>query len=146
MEHIEREVVIIGAGATGLTVANRLQDAGKSYVVLEALGGPRPHRWAAVDRHHRGSDVRDRRTVGVSRSDRVPRDGSKSKIRHTLEGYTTHAAIAQGDHTTVGRIAAGYRADFTAFSIDPPAAPPDELAEAPTVAMIVGGEFTHRAI
>jgi putrescine oxidase len=36
MERIERDVVIIGAGATGLTAAVRLQQAGYSVIVLEA--------------------------------------------------------------------------------------------------------------
>jgi len=36
MEHLERDVVVIGAGATGLTAAIRLRDAGRSVVVLEA--------------------------------------------------------------------------------------------------------------
>ena len=36
MEHLQRDVVIIGAGATGLTAATRLRDAGRSVVVLEA--------------------------------------------------------------------------------------------------------------
>ncbi|GAA2225097.1 FAD-dependent oxidoreductase [Herbiconiux moechotypicola] len=42
MEKIERDVVIVGAGATGLTAAHRLQQAGKSVLVLEArdrIGG-----------------------------------------------------------------------------------------------------------
>ncbi|WP_291048609.1 NAD(P)/FAD-dependent oxidoreductase [Herbiconiux sp.] len=42
MEEIQRDVVVIGAGATGLTAATRLQAAGKSVVVLEArdrIGG-----------------------------------------------------------------------------------------------------------
>jgi putrescine oxidase len=34
--HIERDVVVIGAGACGLTAATRLKDAGASVVVLEA--------------------------------------------------------------------------------------------------------------
>ncbi|GGF19401.1 flavin monoamine oxidase family protein [Subtercola lobariae] len=36
MERLERDVVVIGAGATGLTAAVRLQQAGHSVVVLEA--------------------------------------------------------------------------------------------------------------
>ena len=36
MEHFERDVVIVGAGATGLTAATRLRQAGLSVMVLEA--------------------------------------------------------------------------------------------------------------
>jgi putrescine oxidase len=42
MEHLERDVVVVGAGVTGLTAATRLAAAGKSVIVLEArerIGG-----------------------------------------------------------------------------------------------------------
>jgi putrescine oxidase len=42
VNHIEKDVVVIGAGATGLTAATRLKAAGRSVVVLEArdrIGG-----------------------------------------------------------------------------------------------------------
>jgi putrescine oxidase len=36
MEKLERDVVVIGAGATGLTAATRLREAGRTVIVLEA--------------------------------------------------------------------------------------------------------------
>ena len=42
VEHLERDVVVVGAGVTGLTAATRLAAAGRSVVVLEArerIGG-----------------------------------------------------------------------------------------------------------
>lgn len=62
-----------------------------------------------------------------------------------LEGMTTHAAIADGDEHHAGRIAVGYRADLTAFAVDPVLAPADEVAEAPVLATVSSGMVTHRA-
>ncbi|MDI3386231.1 amidohydrolase [Streptomyces sp. B-S-A8] len=62
-----------------------------------------------------------------------------------LEGYTSHAARAAGEQDISGRIAPGHRADLTAFTVDPVAAPADELAEAPIALTVTGGEIVHRA-
>ena len=62
-----------------------------------------------------------------------------------LEGMTSHAAFATGQDHVAGRIAPGYRADLTAFALDPLTAPPDELAEAPVRLTMVDGIATHRA-
>ena len=62
-----------------------------------------------------------------------------------LEGMTSHAARATGQGRTAGRIAPGYRADLTAFTLDPLTAAPDELAEAPIRLTMVDGTVTHRA-
>lgn len=61
-----------------------------------------------------------------------------------LEGYTTHAAAADGLGHVAGRIREGYRADLTAFALDPLRVPPDELAESPVPLTVVAGTVTHR--
>lgn len=61
-----------------------------------------------------------------------------------LEGCTSHAARAVGEQDVAGRIAPGYRADLTAFTVDPVTAPADELGEAPVVLTMTGGTVVHR--
>ncbi|MYS09945.1 amidohydrolase family protein, partial [Streptomyces sp. SID6041] len=61
-----------------------------------------------------------------------------------LEGMTSHAAFAAGEERIAGRIAPGYRADLTAFAVDPVDAPADELADAPVRLTVAGGRITHR--
>ncbi|MGW3329967.1 amidohydrolase [Streptomyces rubiginosohelvolus] len=61
-----------------------------------------------------------------------------------LEGCTSHAAVAAGEQEVAGRIAPGYRADLTAFGLDPVDAPADELGEAPVRLTVTGGRVTHR--
>ncbi|MYX41034.1 amidohydrolase family protein, partial [Streptomyces sp. SID89] len=61
-----------------------------------------------------------------------------------LEGCTSHAARAVGEQDVAGRIAPGYRADLTAFAVDPVTAPADELGEAPVVLTMTGGTVAHR--
>lgn len=65
--------------------------------------------------------------------------------RMALEGYTTHAAVAQGNSGVAGVITPGARADFTAFTVDPLAASSDESADAPIVATLVAGRPTYLA-
>ncbi|MER7192904.1 amidohydrolase [Streptomyces flaveolus] len=62
-----------------------------------------------------------------------------------LEGYTSHSARAVGEEDVAGRIAPGFRADLTAFAVDPVTAPADELGEAPVVLTMTGGTVVHRA-
>lgn len=62
-----------------------------------------------------------------------------------LEGMTSHPAAAAGDKTIAGRIAAAFRADLTAFAVDPVAAPGDGVGEAPIRLTMVGGTVTHQA-
>ncbi|MFD9030609.1 amidohydrolase [Streptomyces sp. NPDC059567] len=62
-----------------------------------------------------------------------------------LEGMTTHAAVAAGEERVAGRIAPGYRADLTAFTVDPVTAPADETARAPIRLTTAGGRITYRS-
>ena len=61
-----------------------------------------------------------------------------------LEGCTAHAALAAGEERVAGRVAAGHRADLTAFGLDPVEAPVDEVAQAPVCLTTTGGRSTHR--
>ncbi|WIM99062.1 amidohydrolase [Actinoplanes oblitus] len=58
--------------------------------------------------------------------------------RMALEGFTTQAAEAAGQ-SDAGRIAPGFRADLSAFEVDPLTAGPDEFAESPVPLTVVGG-------
>ncbi|WP_217144551.1 amidohydrolase [Streptomyces sp. AC627_RSS907] len=62
-----------------------------------------------------------------------------------LEGYTSHSALAVGEQDVAGRVAPGYRADLTAFAVDPVTAPADELGTAPVVLTMTGGTIVHRS-
>lgn len=62
-----------------------------------------------------------------------------------LRGYTTAAAEAAGLGDVSGRIRVGYRADLSAFGLDPLAATPDEFAQAPVPLTVVDGTVVHRA-
>lgn len=62
-----------------------------------------------------------------------------------LEGYTTHAAAAAGLQEVSGRISEGFRADLSAFGLDPLTAPPDEFAESPVRLTVVDGTIEHRS-
>lgn len=61
-----------------------------------------------------------------------------------LEGMTTHTAIADSNEHQAGRIAVGYRADLTAFTVDPVLSPADEVAQAPVLATVSSGLISHR--
>jgi predicted amidohydrolase YtcJ len=64
---------------------------------------------------------------------------------HALEGMTSQAALAVNEEDVAGRIAPGYRADLTAFPVDPVTAPADEVAGAPIRLTMVDGAVIHRA-
>ncbi|MGY1581337.1 amidohydrolase [Streptomyces sp. MN13] len=79
---------------------------------------------------------------------RAPRGAASARAGLTglqaLEGCTTHAALAAGEQAVAGRIAVGFRADLTAFALDPVQAPADEVAEAPVRLTVTGGHVVHR--
>ncbi|MEB8339738.1 amidohydrolase [Streptomyces endophyticus] len=62
-----------------------------------------------------------------------------------LRAMTVNAAYAAGEERTAGRIAVGFRADLTAFAVDPVAAPATELPDVPVQLTVLGGRVTHRA-
>src|SRR4029079_3627628 len=64
--------------------------------------------------------------------------------RMALEGYTTQAAAA-GGRTDIGRLAPGFRADLSAFTLDPLTAGPDEFAESAVPLTVVDGTVAHRS-
>jgi predicted amidohydrolase YtcJ len=57
---------------------------------------------------------------------------------------TSQAALGANEEHVAGRIAPGYRADLTAFSVDPVTAPADEVTGAPIRLTMVDGAVTHR--
>ena len=65
--------------------------------------------------------------------------------RMALDGYTSAAAAAAGLADRAGRIAPGFQADLSAFTLDPLTAGPDEFAESPVPLTVVDGTVTHRA-
>lgn len=115
-----------------------LRDAG----AVLALGSDWPV--APYDARAVLADAQLRRPAGRPDVDPVL-PGQSLTARMALEGYTTMAAAAAGEAGRAGRIAVGQRADFTAFTVDPLTAPPDELAEAPVALTVLGGRVTHRA-
>ncbi|MEU4158926.1 amidohydrolase [Actinoplanes sp. NPDC026670] len=66
--------------------------------------------------------------------------------RMALEGYTTAAAAAAGLAQSSGRLRPGYRADLTAFTLDPLTTNPDELAASPIPMTVVAGSIAHRTL
>ncbi|MFI5663040.1 amidohydrolase [Streptomyces sp. NPDC051684] len=61
-----------------------------------------------------------------------------------LRAMTVNAAHAAGEERGAGRIAVGFRADLTAFAVDPAAAPATELPDIPVQLTVLGGQVTHR--
>jgi predicted amidohydrolase YtcJ len=62
-----------------------------------------------------------------------------------LEGYTTGAAATVGAADVAGRIAPGFRADFTAFAEDVVECGGDAIVDLPVLLTVVDGQVVHRA-
>lgn len=62
-----------------------------------------------------------------------------------LEGYTTGAAATVGEAEVAGRIAPGFRADFTAFAEDVVECGGDAIPGLPVLLTVVDGQVVHRA-
>ncbi|RSS53054.1 amidohydrolase [Streptomyces sp. WAC01280] len=79
---------------------------------------------------------------------RAPRGAASARHGLTglmaLEGMTTHAAVAAGEETVAGRIAPGFRADLTAFAVDPVEAPADEVETTTIRLTVTGGRIAYR--
>lgn len=123
----------------------------------QRLGGTRAARaWRLRDLRNAGAVValgsdwpiahHDARAVLATA--RSPRGAAAARTGlsgfQALEGCTTHAALAAGEADVAGRIAVGFRADFTALAVDPVTASADEVAHAPVQLTIAGGHIAHR--
>lgn len=114
-----------------------LRDAGARL----ALGSDWPI--APFDPREVMADARLRRTAG--RPDEEPvLPGQALTARMALEGFTTQAAAAAGLGDRTGRLRPGFRADLSAFALDPLTADPDEFAHSPVPLTVVDGTVVHR--
>jgi predicted amidohydrolase YtcJ len=68
----------------------------------------------------------------------------KLTMAETIHAFTTAAAITSGQEARQGSITPGKLADFTIFSRDIFAIPPDELLDVEICGTMVGGIFKHR--
>jgi predicted amidohydrolase YtcJ len=109
---------------------------------LSALGSD----WPVAPFDARGviADAQLRRRHGRAEDDPVLPDQALTALM-ALEGYTTHAAAAAGLGDVAGTIAVERRADLSAFTVDPLAAPPDEFADSPVPLTVVAGTVAHRS-
>lgn len=86
--------------------------------------------------------ARSRRPAGTDHAPVRPEQALTGLM--ALEGMTSHAAVADGNADSAGRIAVGCRADLTALAVDPVDAPADEVADALVRLTVLGGAITHR--
>ncbi|MCU4162177.1 amidohydrolase [Acidiphilium sp. AL] len=88
--------------------------------------------------------ARTRRLAGAKEASAVQPRQALTPLQ-SLAGLTLQAAYAVGEEAVAGALLPGMRADFTAFSVDPIAAPTDELAAAPIRLTMMDGRITHDA-
>jgi predicted amidohydrolase YtcJ len=86
--------------------------------------------------------ARLRRPPGMP--ERAPYDDQALDALAALEGYTTRAALAVGDHDRLGRIRPGFCADLTVLGTDPVDCHPDDLPQNPVLLTVVAGEIVFR--
>ncbi len=146
-------------GSTGpfwLDPADSMVVAARHGESRPGLALPGPHRRRSDARPRLGLADRALRPARGARHDHAappPRLPGVAAVRPeqalagltALESMTSQTARASGEEPVAGRIAPGYRADLTAFGVDPVTAPPDELADAPVRLTMVGGSLTHIA-
>ncbi|HET7747064.1 MAG TPA: amidohydrolase, partial [Vicinamibacteria bacterium] len=96
-------------------------------------------------------DVVDGIYAAVTRQDAKgwPEGGWHPEERVTptqaLEMFATHAAYAAFEEKDRGRIAPGFRADLSAFDLDPTTVPAARIKDMKVTATIVAGEVVHPA-
>lgn len=115
----------------------RLRDSG----AVLALGSDWPI--APFDPRAIMGDAQLRRRSGRPQDEPI-QPGEALTALMALEGYTSHCAMAAGQRGRAGVIAVGAVADFTVMGENPLAVGPDELAEVPIVATMIGGMVQYR--
>ncbi|GAA2120786.1 amidohydrolase [Kitasatospora saccharophila] len=170
VEHIETLPREEFARFAALGVAASMQPTHSAYTKADhtdewsrRLGPDRADRaWSCRDAHDSGAALvlgsdwpiahfDPREVLATARLRRLPSRPDAAPVapeqaltaRTALEGMTSQAALVAGESHLAGRIAPGYRADLTAFGVDPIAAPADELASAPIRLTMVAGTVTH---
>jgi predicted amidohydrolase YtcJ len=115
----------------------RLRDSG----AVLALGSDWPI--APFDPRAVMGDAQLRRRSGRPKDEPI-QSGEALTAFMALEGYTSHCAAAAGQRGRAGVIASGTIADLTVMGDNPLEVSPDELAEMPIVATMIGGKVQYR--